>query len=335
MRYVLEGSVRKAGNRVRITAQLIDADDRHPSLGRALRPRRSTDIFAVQDEITTSVVAAIEPKLYAAENLRLERKAPDNLDAWGCVIRALWHLGRLDPMELKAARDLLGRALELEPHYAKAHALLAWCMGQQIFMGQAVRAETLPGAIAAAQTAVVLDDNDPWTHFAAGTVNYVARRTDDAVSSLRKAIDLNPSFAMAYHQLGGALTFGGRAEEGIEAIATGMRMSPLDPFNAQALVWLAFAQYFTGRLADAEASARAALQQRPSYPMGLRVLAVTRAEAGALDEAKAALAESIRVEGHSSAEVFAKLLEERVPFTRAADRERYFNALRKAGLPQT
>jgi tetratricopeptide (TPR) repeat protein len=324
--------VRKAGNRVRVTAQLIDVDS-GAHIWADRYDRELTDIFAIQDEITTSVVATIEPRLYAAEKIRIETKPPDSLDAWGCVVRALWHLGRLDPAELNPAKELLARAIELEPKYAKAHALLAWSVSQQIFMGQAQRADALPLAIAASRTAVMLDDTDPWTHFAAGTVNYTARRTDDAVSSLRHALDLNPSFAVACTQLGGALVFGGRSAEGVEALERGMRMSPLDPFNAQALVWLAFGHYFLGNLAKAESTARAALQERPSYPMGLRALAAALAEMDRVEEARAALAESMRVEGHDSAERFARLLAERIPYTREADRNRYLTALQKAGLP--
>jgi TolB-like protein/class 3 adenylate cyclase/Tfp pilus assembly protein PilF len=332
VRYVLEGSVRKAGNRVRITAQLIDVEN-GAHIWAERYDRDLVDIFAVQDEITTSVVAAIEPKLYAAEKIRIESNPPDSLDAWGCVIRALWHLGRLDPTEINAAKELLARAIELEPKYAKAHALLAWSVGQQIFMGQAERSDALPMAQAAARTAVMLDEGDPWTHFAAGTVHFAARRADDAVASLRKAIDLNPNFALAYQQLGGALVFGGHPEEGLEPIGKGMQMSPLDPFNAQALTWKGFALYFLGRLAEAEGSVRQALQQRPNFPMALRGLAATLAEADRLDEARTALDESMRVEGHDSAQRFAVLLAGRLPYTREADRDRYLGALRKAGLP--
>jgi TolB-like protein/Tfp pilus assembly protein PilF len=332
VRYVLEGSVRKAGTRVRITAQLVDADTGN-HIWADRYDRDLTDIFAVQDEITSNVVATIEPKLYAAENIRIERKAPDSLDAWGCVVRALWHLGRLEPADTNTARELLTRAIALDATYAKARALLAWCSTLQVFFGQAQRDDALSAAMDAARNALTRDDTDPWTHFAAGAVHYMARRPDDALTSLKNAIDLNPNFAMAHTQLGAVLIFSGRPEAGIDALDRGMRMSPLDPFNALALAWRGFALLFMERVPEGVDCARAALQQRPGFPLALRCLAACLAETGAIDEAKAFLAESMRVEGYTSAETFARSMRERLPWTHAPHVERYLAALRAAGMP--
>ena len=125
VRYVLEGSVRKAGNRLRITAQLIDAITGN-HIWAERYDREVADIFAVQDEITQSVVAAIEPQLHAAENLRIQGRPPESLDAWGCVIRALWHIGRFNKDDCEQATHLLKQAIALSPGYAKAHSLLAF-----------------------------------------------------------------------------------------------------------------------------------------------------------------------------------------------------------------
>ncbi len=331
VRYVLEGSVRKAGNRVRITAQLIDADT-GDHIWAERYDRDLTDIFAVQDEITTGVVAIIEPKLYAAEKQRLERKPPGSLDAWGNVVRALWHLGRLEPAEVAAAESILLQAIELDRSYARAQALLAWCLGYRIFFGQLAREAGLPRARTAALASLSLDAEDHWSHFAFGTVHFVGRSPADAAAALRQAIGINPSFALGYSFLGGALVFGGRLEEGLEALDQGIRMSPLDPFNAVALTWRSNAHFFLGDLASGERDARAALRQRPSFPIGLRALAASLAEAGALEDARSALAESFRVEGVQTRPGSAALFRERLPHTNPEYLERYVSALIKAGL---
>jgi adenylate cyclase len=145
VRYVLEGSVRKAGNRLRITTQLVDATTGNHVWAQRY-DREIADIFAVQDEITESVVASIEPELYAAENLRFQSKPPESLDAWGCVIRALWHLARITLEDNTEARRLLNRATALSPHYAKAHSLLAWAELQVALVGTADPGSLLPVA---------------------------------------------------------------------------------------------------------------------------------------------------------------------------------------------
>ena len=331
VRYVLEGSVRKAGNRVRITAQLVDADT-SDHIWAERYDRDLTDIFAVQDEITTGVVAIIEPKLYAAERQRLERKPPGSLDAWGSVIRALWHLGRLEPVETVAAEAMLQQAIELDPSYARAHAMLAWCLGSRIFFGQLAWDAGMPRASAAALASLSLDSEDHWSHFASGNVQLVGRKPAEAAAALRQSLSINPSFALGYTFLGAALIFGDRPQEGLEALDQGTRMSPLDPFNAVALTWRSNAQFYLGDLAAAEIAARAALRQRPNFPIALRALASCLAEAGRLEEARRTLADSFRVEGLQMTPGFASVFRERLPHTNADHLERYIGALMKAGL---
>jgi adenylate cyclase len=160
VRYVLEGSVRKAGNRLRITAQLVDAENGNHVWAERY-DRDLSDIFAVQDEITERVVAAIEPELYAAENIRSQRKPPENLDAWECVIRALAAIGQGTPDAAAEAERLCRRSIVIAPNYGQAHSLLAWTMlrrslwsGDLGTMLAAVDTET--------QIALSLDDRDPW-----------------------------------------------------------------------------------------------------------------------------------------------------------------------------
>ncbi len=166
-RYVLEGSVRKAGNRVRITAQLLDsAAGLHVWAERY--DRELADTFAVQDEITEQVVAAIEPRLYAAEGLRAKRKLPDSFDAWECVVRALALLNSRAKDNIVSARDLLKRAVVLDPTYARAHSLLSFATTLGVHMGWDRIVDAAGPAASSAHQALQLDGEDPWSHLALG-----------------------------------------------------------------------------------------------------------------------------------------------------------------------
>jgi adenylate cyclase len=160
VRYVLEGSVRRASNRIRITAQLIDAaNGAHVWAERY--DRELADIFAVQDEITERVVAAIEPELYAAEHFRSQRKPPENLDAWECVIRALSYIGQATRGGNTEAETLCRRAIAIAPGYGQAHSLLAWLLVRRSVWAGGI-GTVLPEATAEARTALALDERDAW-----------------------------------------------------------------------------------------------------------------------------------------------------------------------------
>src|SRR5450631_794535 len=195
VRYVLEGSVRKGGNRVRITAQLIDAAtsnhiwaDRYDG--------DLTDIFALQDEITKKVVAAIEPKLLEAEGILSQKRSPEDLGAWDMVIQANSLFWRMTKTEGEAAIAMLKRAVERYPNYAPAHSTLAFMMLVSGYLGW--REPLVKQAAALAARAAELDNSDPWAHLALGYVSYTMRHTDEAVEEFQRAIDLNPNFAAAY-----------------------------------------------------------------------------------------------------------------------------------------
>src|SRR5579872_2297932 len=215
VRYVLEGSVRKAGIRLRITAQLVDATTGN-HIWAEKYDREVTDIFAVQDEITQSVVGAIEPQLYAAENIRVQSIPPESLDAWGCVVRALSKWSRLNTEDARDATELLKRAIDLSPGYAKAHSLLACAeMRVAMFTGNYID-EAISRARHRARTAMALDDTDPWSHFSAGFVETAASQYDAALAWFRQAIQLNPNFPLAHGYSGAAFAFAGRSDAAIE-----------------------------------------------------------------------------------------------------------------------
>jgi TolB-like protein len=184
--YVLEGSVRRGGERVRITAQLIDvATGSHIWAERY--DRNLADVFAVQDEITEAIVAAIEPQLYAAENFHAKRKPPDSLDAWDLVMRALSHYWRVTRQDNVVAQALLEKATAIDPQYGQALGLLATSHMFSAHMGWAELAAVAPIAERAALAAIVADGEDPWAHLALGCVYLFFRRFEDSLGELETA----------------------------------------------------------------------------------------------------------------------------------------------------
>jgi len=330
VRYVLEGSVRKAGSRVRITAQLIDATTGN-HIWADRYDREIADIFAVQDEITQSAVAAIEPQLYAAENIRFESTPPESLDAWGCVIRALWHLGRMTKDDTDQARQLLKRAIAISPRYAKAHSLLAWAEVLLLGRGASDLETALPLAEHHARTALALDDADPWTFVGIAIVENFRSRYAEAMPAFHRAIELNPNFAMAHGWLAGAFALSGQTDAALEAAQRAMRMSPRDPFNATYLFFAGVAHETAERYTDALACLHSALRERPNLFPARRHLAACHVGLGQLDEARRAISELLRLQPNSSIKRDAYGYG---ALARSGDQERYVAALRKAGLPE-
>jgi TolB-like protein len=324
VRYLLEGSVRKSGQRIRVTAQLLDAvtgnhiwSDRYD--------RDLTDIFALQDEITTRVTTAIEPKLMAAEGLRSETHSIDDLNAWDLVARAVSHFWKLTAAESRAAIAILRQAVERYPGYAPASSMLAFALLVSGFVGW------IPGerefAAKLARRAVELDDNDPWAYMALGFVDWVDRRTDEAVRQFRAALDLNPNFAAAHGWVGWALVVDGQTEQGLEHLEQAMRMSPRDPLNGFFFAGISAGHYMAGRYGEAVNYGRQAVQLRPEIMGGHRILCASLAQAGQVEEAKAVLA-TVRqmLPGISVA-----WIRQYVPYT-AGPMEQFLEGIRKAGL---
>jgi TolB-like protein len=201
VRYVLEGSVRRANDRIRVTSQLIDASTGvHVWAERYDRP--ASDIFVVQDEITQSVVASIEPKLYEAESRHLQAKSPESLDAWGYVIRAMPHIWTWAEKDSEMALTFLRRAIEIEPDYARAHSLLAWTYATGAHMGWMSYADVIGLALKSARQSVDRDGEDPWAHLALGYVHMLTRQFKPAIEQLEETLVLNPNFALGHLILG-------------------------------------------------------------------------------------------------------------------------------------
>jgi TolB-like protein len=228
VRYVLEGSVRRAGQRLRINAQLVDAVSGGHHWAEKY-DHELGDIFAVQDKITRSVAAAIEPQLLAAEGIRALSRSADDLGAWEVVARAQVHVWRLTRTDYQAAIEALERAVEDHPDYAPARGLLGFSLVFAAHMGWLDRNDGLLRGREHAARAVALDDRDPWGHTALGYWAMMERRTEESVAAMRRAVRLNSNSAAAHAHLSGVLAFAGQDREAIEHAEEAIRLSPLDP----------------------------------------------------------------------------------------------------------
>lgn len=327
VRYVLEGSVRKSNNRIRITSQLIDVVN-GSHLWAERYDRELADIFAIQDEITENVVGSIEPQLYIAEDFRSKQKSPASLDAWGCVTRALSHYAQFSQQDFRAAHVLLEQAIERDPGYARALALLAHVRGIIAFNGWEEN-ETLvyQAAMDLARKAVAIDRDDPWVHLALGSLAIQMRQHEDAIASLLKAVELNPNFALAHSNLGRALAAIGRADQAMEHTARALRISPRDPQRHLFKVRYGTAHFAAGSYRVAAEWYEQAVSERPDFINARRLLVAAYALDGDITKARAALDDLKRLQPATS----LAWIERHSELGEAA-RGRLIEGLRQAGL---
>ena len=325
--YVVEGSVRKDGDRVRITAQLNDvATGSHIWAERY--DRDLADVFAVQDEITDAIVASIEPQLHAAENYRAQRKPPDSMDAWDLVMRALSHYWRITRQDNIVAQALLEKAIDIDPGYGQALGVLAACHTFSGHMGWSEMANVAPIAERAARAAILADAEAPWAHCALASVYLFARRFDDSIAEFELALSLNPNFSLAQGYYGLALSYCGRWEEGDIAARRALRLSPRDPFSAIYCGIVAYAQFVGRHYDEAMRLAREGIRQRSDFVGAHRVLTAAAGMAGQSGAAAAALAELRRAQP----KITLTWIAEQMPIKHETDREHYLEAFRRAGL---
>ena len=280
VRYVLEGSVRKAGNRIRVTAQLIEATtgthvwaDRYD--------RELADIFAVQDEITTAVTVAIAPAIADAELQRAMRKPPGSLDAWGAYQRGLWHLGQFNADHTILAERFFEQAIELDPAFAGGYSGLAAAQLQaaNTFM-QRDLAETLRSAETLAREAVSRDGADADALTCLGRVLGTQGDYEGALAAIEQAIALNPNLAIAHGTLGGMLVFSGQPEKGLVALEHGIRLDPRHPRAGVLLNQVVIGLYFLRDYEGAVEAARRVLRSYPDHPLVYRWLAAALGQLG-------------------------------------------------------
>ena len=332
VRYVLEGSVRKAGNRIRVTAQLIDARTGN-HIWAERYDRELTDIFALQDEITESIVATVHPELRAIEREHARRKPPENLDAWGLYQRGLWYLyGDRSRDSLAEARRLFQRTCKLDPEFATVYAELAWTHTIDITRGFAdSREASLSQATIAAEKAVALDARDPVAHFALGRVLMLRHEFEEAIAEMEAALSLNSNFGRAYYGLGMALLYGGKPEESIPQFEQAIRLNPRSPLLWHYFYTLACAYFNMGRDEEALTRLDKANQQLKSSYWSFAVAAAALGHLNRIDEARKMLAEVRKRKADFSANSITSTIG---PYGPHSGADRIIEGLRKAGLQE-
>ena len=325
VRYVLEGSLRKAGDQVRITAQLIDATtDYHLWSERYDRPLK--DIFALQDEIVQKIVATLKLQLALWERGVLVRKRTDNLEAYDFYLRGLEHSQRRLTKETNAqARQMYEKALELDPQYAEAYQALSFTYLREWISQWSPAPQNLERAFELAQRVTALDDSQPGGHNFLSLVFLLKRQHDRAIAEAERAITLDPNNDVAYTNLALALGYAGRPEEAIELVEKAMRLNPRSVWNFYVLGWT---YNLAGRCEEAIAVEKRVLTRAPNFTPACWVLAVCSVELGRMEEARAAAAEFMRLEPSRTLEEIRATS----PFKDSAMLERQLAALRKAGL---
>jgi len=326
VRYVVEGSVRRVGGRVRISAQLIDG-----GTGKHIWAERFDrdlgDIFAIQDEITQSVVGRIEPELSRAEYERAKATPPENLGAWELFHRGMTLIARRTKDGNAQARLLLERSLELDSGFAPAHAAIAWSQAEDLFFRFAEHdpKDVLDRAL----RAVALDDKDPLAHLALAWALTFDRQPDLAIDEVKRAIEINPSYAHAHAILGRLLVQSGQCQEGIEHVELALRLSPSDPSARQYLNILAVGNLYLGNDGKAVELGRQVIQTFDTWA-GRMVITSALGHLGDRAAAEQSRAEAEkRWPGFSIEQVRKNYLVFHEPYL-----ERLLSGLRKAGVPE-
>jgi adenylate cyclase len=328
VRYVVEGSVRKSGRRVRVTAQLIRADTGHHLMAERY-DRDLTDLFELQDEIVTAIAGAIEPELLRFERERIVERPEHNEDAYELYQHGTWYHYRHSKPDNVEAQGYFRRALVIDPQYPQATAALAIAVLNAAYLGWAKDIESnYAEALELAERAVALDGRYPNGRYALGCVCMWMSRPDRAVGEFQKAIKLNPSFAAAHVVLGQMYLYSGRPEEAISQAERGIRLSPSDPRLSLWLPALAGAHYRLGHYEQAVEIGRRSWTLNRNWPAGLRYVVAGLAELGRIEEAQAALAE-LKLLNPNLAFVEANL---RRLFTDRDAVDHIIGGLRKAGF---
>jgi len=330
VRYVLEGSARKAGNRIRITGQLIDCS----TGGHIWADRYDGDlseIFDLQDRVTTAVVGAITPKLEQAEIERAGRKPTDSLDAYDCYLRAMASFYSGKPGHIKEAREFCIQAIGLDPGFAGAYAMAVFCDGLLIGRGDIFAQEVVSETLRLAQQAVQLDRDDPVVlSRVAWAYAHVVRDLDAASGYAELAVTLNPNLAMAWAISGWIQIWSGKPDLGIEHLSTAMRLSPLDPNVRFSFAAVAHAYFMAGHYDEAWSSAEKAIRQWATAP-AYRIAAASAAMAGHADQAARFVGLLLEADPTRCASNLTDVLG---PYRRPDDVTRYRQGLRLAGLPE-
>jgi adenylate cyclase len=328
VRYVLEGSVRKSGRRVRVTIQLIRADTNHHIMAERY-DRDLTNLFELQDEIAHTIAGAIEPEILKFERARIAERPPQSEDAYELYQRGVFHHYRQNKADNIEAQAYFRRALAIEPQYPQATAALSIALSSAAMIGWADDADALfADAYELARQAVALDPRYPNAHFALGLACMWTRRSERGIAAFEEAIKFNPSFAAAHVMLGQMYLYAGRPAEAVEQAEGGFRLSPSDP---RLFIWLpalAGAHYQMRHYAEAVEAGRRSWSLNRNWPHGLRYVVAGLAQLDRIAEAQTALAQLKLAD--ANLEVSAGVLRRVYPDAAAVDH--ILEGLRKAGM---
>ena len=327
VRYVLEGSVRKAGDKVRVTAQLVDAKTNH-HLWAERYDRNLTDVFAIQDEITMKIKTALQVKLTEGERVRGYAKGTDSLEAYLKFLQGYEHYRRLNKEDNAKARKIFEETIALDPEYPEAYTLLGRTHYMDLWLKSSRSPhESIRQAFELAQKSIALDESCQPAHLLLSNLYLITRQHEKAIAEGEKAIALDPNSADAYAMFGGqVLVFSGKPEEGALLVEKAIRLNPIAPSWYLHMLGLAYRE--TGRYEESISACKKAIKRRPNNIFAHLVLVATYSMLGREDAARATAAEVLRIDPKFSVEHFAKTR----PHIDPANTARFADALRKAGL---
>ncbi len=327
-RYLVMGSVRRAGDRVRIAARLVDTDSGVVAWSDQF-DRSYDDVLILQGEISRSIVGAMHPQLDELDRRRAVREEPQNLAAWDWVQRGWWHFYRGTREGAREARNSFQEAAQLEPDLAGAHSGIALSHYIELTSGEVSEPEeTIDALVRSAERAVSLDSQDAWGHHALGHAYALTGQRESMLTAFARSVELNPSSSLVLICSGESMALAGQPDEAIEHLDEAMRLSPQDPAIFYALHAVALAHFSAERYAQAVEWASRSVQTQPDFAWGYRTMAASLAHLGRLDEARQALEKAVERQPE-----FTLAGGQRVLLTAdAAVGERYLAGLRLAGM---
>jgi adenylate cyclase len=326
VRYVLEGSVQKAGDKIRITAQLIDATTGN-HIWSERYDRKLEDLFALQDDITKKIITAMQVKLTKGEEVRAASRGTNNLDAYLKCLQANELINKINPKSNALAKQLAEEAINLDPDYPWAYYVL----GRSHMMDVWVRAskspkESIGKAIELVQKAITMDSTNADAHSLSGFLYSMTKQYDKAIGQAEKAVDLNTNSAWAHFIMGKTLFFAGRSEESIPEYKMAIRLNPIPPGNHFWSLGLSYA--YTEKYEEAIKWCEKAVHQEPDDLLARMMMTAVYSFSGRDEEARAEAAEVLRIQPKITLDKFKKKL----TYKRDFDRDRFLGALQKAGL---
>ena len=327
VRYLVEGSIRRAGNRIRVSAQLVDTQN-EVQLWANNFDRDLSDIFEVQDEVVNCIVQAIEPELMRNERNKAIKKPTENLDAWENYQRGLWHTYRYKPEDCLTAFKYFDQAIEIDSYFSSAYSGKAFATYIYKLVGGTSAEISLEQGVEYAKRGIAIEPDDPFAYVAMGRAFTMLARHDEAVAACDKAISLNPNFATAHFGRAHALMHSGRSDIALESHDEAMRLSPQDPMLWAYMASKAIALYMLDRYDEALDESRKSQQMPNASIFAFLAEICVLAERNEIDNANISVQSVLKIRPDLTIEILQRTL----PITDTFTRQKFFSALAKAGI---